>query len=146
MSGEKKTEEQGFSFYGVVSKGLSVAHKGLGDRPHKKVGTAIITGSALYGYFVDPVGGIIGAIAGLGVRYPEQTLAAAQYADSVVDALLGRKPEAQFPSLKPVAAVADEAKMGKFASLVNDARERKASGKMKGGDEDIIEAGIELGV
>lgn len=143
MSEEKK--KRGFITNAVMNS-LSLANRGLGDRPHKKVGTAVVVGSAAYGYFVDPVGGIVGAIAGLGIRYPDKALACANYADSVVDALLGRTKVQEDPHLKAVAKYADEAKVGKFAALVNDARERRAAGKLAKGDEAIIEAGIELGL
>jgi len=145
MSEEKK----GFTFTGLLSKGLSVAHRGIGNRPHKKAGTAIIGASAAYGYLVDPVGGIIGAVAGLGVRYPEKALAVAQYADSVVDALLGRKPEPQAHPVKDLAKVAegyDDKAICEFAELACASRERRAAGKMQPNDEKIIAAAVSLGL
>jgi len=130
MSEEKKS----FSFLGLAKSGLSLANKGLGDRPHKKIGTAIIGGSTAYGVLVDPVGGIIGAVVGLGVRYPEHTLAAAQYADGVVDAILGRSKKVDTSWEKSLVECA-----------IEGARERKASGKMQKGDEDILKAAEALG-
>jgi len=146
MSEEKK----GFTFRGMLSNLVSSADKAAGKGFTKKTGTALIIGSAGYGVFTgDIVGTVVGIAGGSALRFRDQAEAVAEYADSVVDAILGRKPEPQAHPVKDLAKTAqayDDAAICVFTSLACSARERQAAGKMKAGDKEIIEAAVSLGL